>query len=57
MKRLVYFNAEKIQLVSFDRSNNTDAVDVEMDVSVLEEIDGNFFLFYIGLGLLQRFYS
>ena len=57
MKRLVYFNAEKIQLVSFDRSNNTDAVDVEMDVSVLEEIDGNFFLFYIGLGLLQHFYS
>ena len=57
MKRLVDFNAEKIQLVSFDRSNNTDAVDVEMDVSVLEEIDGNFFLFYIGLGLLQRFYS
>ena len=57
MKRLVYFNAEKIQLVSFDRSNNTDAVDVEMDVSVLEEIDGDLFLFYIGLGLLQHFYS
>ena len=57
MKRLVDFNAEKIQLVSFDRSNNTDAVDVEMDVSVLEEIDGNFFLFYTGLGLLQHFYS
>ena len=57
MKRLVDFNAEKIQLVSFDRSNNTDAVDVEMDVSVLEEIDGDVFLFYIGLGLLQYFYS
>ena len=53
MKRLVYFNAEKIQLVSFDRSNNTDAV----DVSVLDEIDGDVFLFYTGLGLLQHFYS
>ena len=33
---LVHFNAGKIQLVSFDRSNNTGAIDVEMDGSVLE---------------------
>ena len=31
------FNAEKNQLVSFDQSNNTDAVDMKMDGSVLEE--------------------
>ena len=33
----VDFNAGKIQLVSFDQSNNTGAIDVEMDGSVLEE--------------------
>ena len=37
MKWLVDFNAEKIQLVSFNRSNNTGAIDVKMDWSVLEE--------------------
>ena len=37
MKWLVDFNAEKIQLVSFDQSNNTGAIDVKMDGSVLEE--------------------
>ena len=31
------FNAGKTQLVSFDWSNNTDPIDVKMDVSVLEE--------------------
>ena len=31
------FNAGKTQLVSFDRSNNTGAIDVKIDVSVLEE--------------------
>ena len=36
-KWLVDFNAGKTQLVSFDRSNNTDAIDVKMDGSVLEE--------------------
>ena len=36
-KWLVDFNAVKTQLVSFDRSNNTGAIDVTMDVSVLEE--------------------
>ena len=36
-KWLVDFNAEKIQLVSFDQSNNTGAIDVKMDGSVLEE--------------------
>ena len=36
-KWLVDFNAGKTQLVSLDRSNNTDAIDVKMDGSVLEE--------------------
>ena len=36
-KWLVYFNAGKTQLVSFDQSNNTGAIDVKMDGSVLEE--------------------
>ena len=34
-KWLVNFNAGKTQLVSFDSSNNTGAIDVEMDESVL----------------------
>ena len=37
-KWLVDFNAGKTQLVLFDLSNNTGAIDVKMDVSVLEEI-------------------
>ena len=37
MKLLVDFNAEKAQLVSFDRSSNTGAIDVKMDGSVLEK--------------------
>ena len=36
-KWLLDFNAGKTQLVSFDQSNNTGAVDVKMDESVLEE--------------------
>ena len=36
-KWLVAFNAGKTQLVSFDRSINTGAIDVKMDGSVLEE--------------------
>ena len=36
-KWLVDFNAGKTQLVSFDRSSNTGAIDVKMDGSVLEE--------------------
>ena len=35
--RLVGFNAGKTQLVLFDRSNNTDAVDVKMGGSVFQE--------------------
>ena len=35
-KWLVDFNAGKTQLVSFDRSNNTGAIDVKMNGSVLE---------------------
>ena len=37
MKWLVDFNAGKIQLVSFDRSNNNGSNDVKMDRSVIEE--------------------
>ena len=36
-KWLVDFNAGKTQLVSFDQSNNTDAIDVKLEGSVLEE--------------------
>ena len=36
-KWLVDFNAGKSQLVSFDQSNNTGAIDVKMDLSVVEE--------------------
>ena len=34
---LLDFNARKTQLVSFDRSNNTGAIDMKVDGSVLEE--------------------
>ena len=37
MKWLIDFNAEKTQLVSFDRSDNTGAINVKMDGSVLEK--------------------
>ena len=36
-KWLVDFNAGKPQLVLFDRSNSTGAIDIEMDESVLKE--------------------
>ena len=36
-KWLVDFNAGKTKLVSFDQSNNTGAIDVKMDGSILEE--------------------
>ena len=36
-KQLVDFNAGKTQLVLFDRSKNTGAIDVKMDGSILEE--------------------
>ena len=36
-KWFVDFNAVKIQLVFFDQSNNTGAIDTKMDESVLEE--------------------
>ena len=36
-KWLVDFNAGKTQLVSFDQSKNTGAIDVKMDGSILEE--------------------
>ena len=37
MKCLVDFSAGKTQLVSFDQSNNTGAIDVKMDGSICEE--------------------
>ena len=36
-KWLVDFNAGKTQLVLFDQSNNTGAIDVKMDGSFLKE--------------------
>ena len=36
-KWLVNFNAGKSQLISFDQSNNTGSIDVEMEGAVLEE--------------------
>ena len=36
-KWFVDFNAAKIQLVLFDQSNNTGAIDAKIDGSVLEE--------------------
>ena len=36
-KWLVDFNAGQTQLVSFDQSNKTGAIDVKIDESVLEE--------------------
>ena len=36
-KWLVDFGAGKTQLISFDRSNNTGAIDVKINRSVLEE--------------------
>ena len=41
-KWLVDFNAGKTQLVSFDQSNNTSAIDVKMDESVLVEKSSSF---------------
>ena len=52
-KWLVYFNAGKTQLVSFDRSNNTGAIDVKMDGSVLEEKS---FFKMLGLTFYSKFY-
>ena len=40
-KWLVDFSAGKTELVSFDRSNNTDAIDVKMDSAVLKEKSSN----------------
>ena len=37
MKQLVDFSVGRTQLVSFDLSNNTGAIDVKMDGPVLEE--------------------
>ena len=36
-KQFVDFNAGKTQMVLFDQSNNNDAIDVKMDVPVLEK--------------------
>ena len=42
-KWLVDFNAGKTQLVSYNRSKNTGAIDVKIDGSVLEEKTSFFF--------------
>ena len=42
-KWLVDFSGGKTQLVFYDRSNNTGAVDVKMDGSVFEEKSFNMF--------------
>ena len=59
-KWLVDFNAGKTQLVSFDRSNNTGAIDVKMDGSLLEENHllryWVVLLFKLDLGLYIQFY-
>ena len=52
-KWLVDFNAGKTQLVSFDQSKNTGAIDMRIDVSVLEE-KSSFKM--LELGLLHCFY-
>ena len=52
-KWLVDFNAGKTQLVSFDQSKNTGAIDMRMDGSVLEE-KSSFKM--LELGLLHCFY-
>ena len=36
-KQFVDFDAGKTQMVLFDQSNNNDAIDVKMDVPVLEK--------------------
>ena len=36
-KQFVDFDAGKTQLVLFDKSNNNDAIDVKMDMPVLEK--------------------
>ena len=59
-KWLVDFSVGKTQLVSFDRSDNTGAIDVKINMSILEE-ESPFkmlrwtFFFLIGLGLLHYY--
>ena len=59
-KWLVDFNDGKTQLVSFNQSNNTGAINVKMDGFVLEEKSSFKMLrltfFLIGLGLLHHLY-
>ena len=50
-KWLADFNAGKTQLVSFDHSNNTGAIDMKMNNSVLEE--KSFFKMLGSLSLLN----
>ena len=54
-KWLVDFNAGKIQLVSFDQSNNTGCVDVKMVGSVIEE-KSSFKIGCITLSLLLKLF-
>ena len=57
----VDFDTGKTQLISFDQSNNSGAIDVKKDRSVLEKKSsfkmlGLRFLILLGLGLLNYFY-
>ena len=52
-KWLLDFNAGKIQLVLFDRFNNTGTIDVKMDGSALEE---NSSLKVLGLTFSSKMY-
>ena len=52
-KWLVDFNAGKTQLVSFDWSNTTGAIDVKMDGSVLEKKKSSFRMLLLTLALLN----
>ena len=48
------FNAEKTEQVLFDQSNNTDAIDVKMDGSVLEKKKSSFKILGLGLDLCSH---
>ena len=52
-KWLVDFNGGKTQLVSFERSNNTGAIQVKIDGSVLEEKS---FFKMLGLTFFSKVY-
>ena len=52
MKRIIVFNAEKTELVSFDWSSNSGAINAKMDWSVLEY---KLFFKILGLSFSSKF--